>query len=137
MTRHVPSEFANKIREVQAEVERARLESRREFEVSREVLPGVRLVKTQRLGLPIVFSLWSWDTDIAELCGDAAYPAAEGALAVDREQLAELSARGLALDPSFLTRSESVPGMSYLLVDHLSPEQLKRALARLLPDHAA
>jgi len=96
MARHVPSVFAEKVKEVQAEVDRVRTLERRAFEVSTEVLPGVRLVSTRDKGTSIVFSLWLWETDVAELCGDAAYPATGGLLAIDREQIAALSRVGVA-----------------------------------------
>jgi hypothetical protein len=137
MARHVPAEFAEKVRQVQAEVERARTERRRAFEVGPEVLPGVRLVSSQAHGVPVVFSLWTWDRDVAELCGDAAYPATAGLLAIDRAQIGELGGSGVAVDLSYLTRSESVPGVYYALLDHLSPQQLRVVLARLLPGEAS
>jgi len=133
MARHVPAEFVEKVRQVRAEVERARTESRRAFELGAEVLPGVRLVSTQDRGTPVVFSLWTWERDVAELCGDAAYPATAGLLAIDRGQITELGSRGVVVDLSFLTRSESIPGVYYALLDYLSPEQLRVALRRLLP----
>jgi hypothetical protein len=136
MARHVPSVFAEKVKEVQAEVDRVRTLERRAFEVSTEVLPGVRLVSTRDKGTSIVFSLWSWETDVAELCGDAAYPATGGLLAIDREQIAALSRVGVAVDLSYLTRSESLPGIYYALCDRVSAEQLRRVLGRLIPSLA-
>jgi hypothetical protein len=136
MARHVPSVFAEKVKEVQAEVDRVRTLERRAFEVSTEVLPGVRLVSTRDKGTSIVFSLWLWETDVAELCGDAAYPATGGLLAIDREQIAALSRVGVAVDLSYLTRSESLPGIYYALCDRVSAEQLRRVLGRLIPSLA-
>jgi hypothetical protein len=137
MTRHVPSEFAEKVSEVHAEVERARTQGRRAFEIGVEVSPGVRLVSTQDRGTPIVFSLWTWETDVAELCGDAAYPATGGLLAIDRGQLTDLGHAGVFVDLSYLTRSESLPGMYYALCDHVSAEQLRVVLRRLVPSLAS
>jgi hypothetical protein len=137
MARHVPSVFAEKVSEVQAEVDRARTLQRRAFEVSPEVLPGVRLVSTQDKGTSIVFSLWSWETDVAELCGDAAYPATGGLLAIDRAQIAALGRAGVVVDLSYLTRSESLPGIYYALCDRVSAEQLRLVLGRLVPSLAA
>lgn len=137
MARNVPSEFAGKVAAVQAEVELARALPRREFEVGTEVQPGVRLVSTQGGGIPIVFSLWTLDVDVAELCGDAAYPAASGLLAIDRAQLADLGRAGVFVDLSYLTRSESVPGVYYALLDHVSRERLRRTLGRLVPSMGA
>jgi hypothetical protein len=136
MARHVPSEFAEKVSDVQTQVERARTQSRRAFEVGAEVSPGVRLVSTQEKGIPIVFSFWTWETDVAELCGDAAYPATGGLLAIDRAQLSDLSRAGVFVDLSYLTRSESLPGVYYALCDHVSAEQLKVVLGRLVPSPA-
>jgi hypothetical protein len=136
MTRHVPSEFAEKVIAVQAQVDRARTQSRRAFEVGSEIGPGVRLVSTQKRGIPIVFSLWTWETDVAELCGDAAYPATGGLLAIDRAQLSDLSRAGVVVDLSYLTRSESLPGIYYALCDHVSAEQLKVVLGRVVPPPA-
>jgi hypothetical protein len=96
----------------------------------------VRLVSTRDKGTSIVFSLWSWETDVAELCGDAAYPATGGLLAIDREQIAALSRVGVAVDLSYLTRSESLPGIYYALCDRVSAEQLRRVLGRLIPSLA-
>lgn len=136
MTRHVPSDFAEKARELRAEVELARAGARRAFAIGLEVLPGVRLLTTQLRGIPIVFSLWAWDRDIAEICGDAAYPATAALLAIDGEQLTRLQSQGLVLDRSFLTRSESQVGLWYVLLDHVSPERLELVVSRLLPKEA-
>ena len=137
MTRHAPSDFAKKLGELRAEVERARTESRRAFAIGPEVLPGVRLLTTQSRGTPVVFSLWSWDRDIAEICGDAAYPATAGLLAIDGDQLMFLKSQGVVLDRSFLTRSESQVGLWYVLLDHVSPERLELVVSRLLPGQSA
>lgn len=137
MTRHAPSDFAKKLGELRAEVERARTESRRAFAIGPEVLPGVRLLTTQSRGVSIVFSLWSWDRDIAGICGDAAYPATAGLLAIDGDQLMFLKSQGVVLDRSFLTRSESQVGLWYVLLDHVSPERLELVVSRLLPGQSA
>ena len=135
MARHVPSEFAEKVAEVQTEVERART-NRRALGIGPEVRPGVRLVSTQERGIPIVFTLWTWETDVAELCGDAAYPATGGLLAIDREQLSDLSRAGIFVDLSYLTRSESLPGIFYALCDRVSAEQVRIVLGRVVPSSA-
>ena len=133
MSRHVPSEFVKKLSAVQARVDVARAQPRREFEVGIEVASGVRLVSTQVGGMPIVFSLWTLDADVAEVCGDGAYPAAAGLLAIDRTQLDDLGRSGAVVDLSYLTRSESVPGVYYALLDHLSGDRLHKALGRIVP----
>lgn len=133
MTRHVPAELAAKVTAVQGAVAAAAREPRRSFHVSAEVQPGVRLVVTQSDGVPIVFSLWSDDRDIAEVCGDAAYPSTSGLLAIDKRQTAELSRSGVTVDLAGLVRSETLPGMYYALLDHLSDRQLRHAVGRLVP----
>ena len=137
MARHVPSHFAEKVGAVQAEVESARAQSRRGLEIGTEVIPGVRLVSTQRRGTPVVFSLWTMETDVAELCGDAAYPAAGALLAIDRGQLADLGDAGVFVDLSYLTRSQSVPGVWYALLERASRESLRKVLGRLVPSTGA
>jgi hypothetical protein len=134
MARHVPSVFIDKIHAVQAEVAKSRGEPRCEFQVTTEVLPGVRLVKTQHAGTPIVFSLWTEATDVAEICGDAAYPATAGLLAIDKLQIAELGRADVVVAIEKLTRSESAPGLYYELFDYLSHEQLRKALALLIAE---
>jgi hypothetical protein len=136
LARHVPSEFAEKAAAVQTAVDSARTQGRRAFEVGTEVTPGVRLVSIQERGIPVVFSLWTWETDVAELCGDAAYPATGGLLAIDRAQLADLSRAGIFVDLSYLTRSESLPGVYYALCDHVSDQQLKAVVGRVVPPGA-
>ena len=44
------------------------------FSFVSEVEPGVRIVASEVGGQPLAFTLWSYPRDIAELCGDAAYP---------------------------------------------------------------
>jgi len=137
MSRHVPSEFVKKLSAVQVQVDAARAQPRRKLEIGTEVAPGVRLVSTQVGGMPVVFSLWTVDADVAEVCGDGAYPAAAGLLAIDRTQLDDLSRGGAVVDLSYLTRSESVPGVYYALLDHLSRERLHKALGRIVPPAGA
>jgi hypothetical protein len=136
MARHVPTVFADKVRQVATEVERVRELGSRAPNHSAEVAPGVRLVSARPGAVPVVFSLWTWDQDIAEICGDAAYPAAQGLLAIDGQQIAELSRRGVSVARSYLTRSETVPGLYYALLDHVSTEQLRLVLGRLVPSRA-
>ncbi len=133
MTRHVPADLAAKVEAVQAAASAAAAGPRHAFQVSAEVQPGVRLVVTDAEGAAIVFSLWSEERDVAEICGDAAYPATAGLLAIDKAQVADLSRRGVTVDLAALVRSETLPGLYYALFDHLSDPQLRRGLARLVP----
>jgi len=133
MARHVPVRFQDKLRLVQRAVDVARGQERRHFDFSDEVAPGVRLVLSQAGGVPIALSLWSLAADIAELCGDAAYPATSALLAIDREQARELADAGVLVDLAQLTRSESTPGVYYALFDHASPHRLHEVLHRLIP----
>ena len=133
MTRRVPVEFADKVAAVDAAVEGERREIRRSFHVTEEVRPDVRLVMTQSAGHPVIFSLWTDERDVAELCGDAAYPAAEGLLAIDKSQVADLGRLDVAVDLASLVRSETVPGLYYTLFDHLSDQALRRVVGAVLP----
>lgn len=132
MTRYVPALFASKLDEVHKEVRRARTGPACDFDVTTERRPGVRLVASTLNALPVVFSLWTAPRDIAEICGDGAYPSTEGLLAIDREQVADLGARGATLDLAGLVRSESVPGLYYTLFDHLDDHYLRVALGHVL-----
>ncbi len=134
MARHVPTTFAQKVRDVQDAVDQQRAQPRRQLTTTAEVTPGVRLVVTQREGEAIVFSRWTEARDIAEICGDAAYPAALGLLALDKEQVRSLSAAGITVDLSRFVRSETVPGLYYVLLDHVSDHQVRTAVDRLLPE---
>jgi hypothetical protein len=133
MARHVPVKFQDKLRLVQRAVDVARGQERRHFDFSDEVAPGVSLVLSEAGGVPIALSLWSSATDIAELCGDAAYPATSALLAIDREQAHELADAGVLVDLAQMTRSESTPGLYYALFDHASPRRLHEVLHRLIP----
>jgi hypothetical protein len=133
MTRHIPTDLAAKVEAVRAAATAAVSGPRRAFHMSAEVKPGVRLVVADAEGAAIVFSLWSEERDIAEICGDAAYPATAGLLAIDKAQVADLSRRGVTVDLAALVRSETLPGLYYALFDHLSEPQLRRGLARLVP----
>jgi hypothetical protein len=133
MARHVPVRFQDKLRLVQRAVDVARGQARRHFDFSDEVAPGVRLVLSEAGGVPIALSLWSSATDIAELCGDAAYPATSALLAIDREQAHGLADAGVLVDLAQLTRSESTPGLYYALFDHASPRRLHEVLHGLIP----
>ncbi len=133
MARHVPVKFQDKLRLVQRAVDVARGQERRHFDFSDEVAPGVSLVLSEAGGVPIALSLWSSATDVAELCGDAAYPATSALLAIDREQAHELADAGVLVDLAQLTRSESTPGIYYALFDHASPRRLHEVLHGLIP----
>jgi len=138
MSRHVPNEFAGKIDAVGDAVKTAREQPRRSFQLSEEVQPGVRLVLTERGGTPVVFSLWSEERDIAELCGDGAYPATGALLAIDKPQAVDLlRGHGIAVDLDLMVRSETTPGIHYALLDHVSPRQLRDAVDKLVPPAAS
>ena len=140
MARHIPVKFRDKLRDVQTVIAVARSEEGRHFDFGREVLPGVRVVRVEVNGRPIAFSLWSYDADVAEICGDAAVPATAALLAIDREQARELQRAGAFIDLSQFTRSDSTPGLYYALFDVASPRQIHKVLHRLVPalePHAA
>jgi hypothetical protein len=84
-------------------------------------------------GAPLVFSLWRLPQDIAELCGDAAYPATAALLAIDGAQAREAISAGHLVDLTQFTASESIPGVYYALFDHVSPRQVHAVLHRLVP----
>jgi len=133
MARQTPLQFLDRLHLVQKAVAAARGKDRRHFDFTREVAPGVRLIVSELDGLPIVFTLWSRVPDLVEICGDGAYPAAQGLLAIDRDQARELLAKGVLVDLSHLRRSDSVPGLSYALFDRLSVAQVHRVLHRVVP----
>ncbi len=140
MARHVPTRFSEKLERVLLSVGVARGEDRRHFDLEGEVEPGVRLVRSEVGGTPIVLSHWSYPTDIAELCGDGAYPATAALLAIDRDQAHELIAKGITVDLGQFTRSEAYPGIYYALLDFSSKRQIHAVLHRLVPalaPHAA
>jgi hypothetical protein len=138
MSRHVPNDFAGKIDAVGDAVKTARRQSRRAFTVTEEVQPGVRLVLTERAGTPVVFSLWSEARDIAELCGDGAYPATGALLAIDKPQTADLlRGHGIVVDLDLMVRSETNPGIHYALLDRVSPQRLRDAVQKLVPPGAS
>jgi hypothetical protein len=137
MARHVPSKFIEKVRRVREIVDAGQSASGgAPFDVSLEVVPGVRVIRGDVRGEELAFSLWTYPTDIAELCGDGAVPAAAAALVVHRDDARRLMAHGLLVDLSQFVRSESYPGYYYALFDYVSPLQLKRTLARLVPAYA-
>jgi hypothetical protein len=133
MARHVPVRFADKLRLVQRAVELARDHDRKHFDFSREVAPGVRLVTTEAGKHPLALSLWTDPRDIAELCGDASYPATAALLAIDGPQAREVIAAGALVDLAQFTASETNPGLYYALFDHASPRQVHTVLHRLVP----
>jgi hypothetical protein len=133
MARHAPIRFLDKVRLVKKAVEIARGSDRGHFDFTREVAPGVKLVLREVEHTPIVFALWTQPTDIAELCGDAAYPATAGLLSIDKEQAHEVLGKGILIDLSQFVRSDSTPGTYYVLFDYLSAQQVTRVLQRLVP----
>jgi len=133
MARHVPVKFRDKLHDVQVVLDIARSEAGRHFDFGREVLPGVRVVRAAVDGHPLAFSLWTYDADVAEICGDAAVPATAALLAIDREQARELQRVGVFVDLSQFTRSDSTPGLYYALFDFVSPKQVHKVLHRLVP----
>jgi hypothetical protein len=138
MARHVPSRFIEKVRRVREIVDAAGSSSDGvHFDVSLEVVPGVRLVRGQAGGQELAFSLWTYPTDVAEICGDGAVPATAAALLVHRDDARRLQTDGVFIDLSQLVRSESYPGYYYALFDYASPLQLRRTMTRLVPAFAA
>jgi hypothetical protein len=137
MARHVPTTFMEKLERVALSVGVARGADRRHFDLGGEVEPGVRLVLTEVGGAPLALSLWSYPADIAELCGDGAFPATAALLAIDRDQAHEFGARGVTVDLGQLTRSEAYPGIYYALFDHVSKRQVHTVLHRLVPSLSA
>jgi len=133
MARNVPTRFSEKLKRVALSVGVARGEDRRHFDLDGEVEPGVRLVRSEVAGVPLALALWSYPTDIAEICGDAAVPATAALLAIDRDQAHALAARGITVDLGQFTRSESHPGIYYALFDHSSRRQIHTVLHRLVP----
>ncbi len=133
MARHVPVRFNEKLDRVALAVGVARGDDRRHFDLGGEVEPGVRVVLSEVGGVPLALSLWSYPADIAEICGDGAYPATAALLAIDRDQAQDLSARGVTVDLGQFTRSESHPGIYYALFDHSSKRQIHTVLHRLVP----
>lgn len=133
MARPVPTTLKDKVRLVQRAVDAARGADRRHFDFSSEVEHGVRLVVSEVHGTPLVLSLWTYPQDIAELCGDAAYPATAALLAIDGEQARAIIAAGHLVDLAQFTVSEAVPGLYYALLDHASSRQVHTVLHRLVP----
>lgn len=136
MARHVPTTFKEKRERVALATSVARGEDRRHYDLGGEVEPGVRLVLSEVGGAPLALSLWSYPTDIAEICGDAAFPATAALLALDGEQARELIARGVTVDLGQFTRSDAYPGLYYALFDHSSKRQIHTVLHRLVPSLA-
>lgn len=133
MARHVPAKFEDKLARVALAVDVARGADRRHFDLSGEVEPGVRLVLSDARGAPIVMTLWTYPTDIAEICGDAAFPATAALMAIDRGQAAALRDGGIIVDLGQFTTSASHPGLYYALFDYASERQLHAVLHRLVP----
>jgi hypothetical protein len=133
LSRHVPTDFTEKIEAVHVAVTAALRQPRRSFHVTEEVAPGVRLVVSEKDGTPVVFSLWAEARDVAEICGDAAYPATGGLLAIDKEQAADLLRdTAVVVDLGTMVRSETIPGIHYALLDRVSEQQLRLAVDRLV-----
>lgn len=133
MARHVPTRFKEKLDRVALAVAVARGDDRRHFDLDGEVEPGVRLVRSEVDGTPLVLSHWSYPADIAELCGDGAFPATAALVAIDRDQAREAIANGVTVDLGQFTRSEAYPGIYYALLDFSSKRQVHAVLHRLVP----
>ncbi|HJW75013.1 MAG TPA: hypothetical protein VJ787_05005 [Thermoleophilia bacterium] len=134
MARQVPSRFIEKVRRVREMVEAARESGDgAAVDASFGEVPGVRVISGSVHDEELAFSLWTYPTDIAELCGDGAVPAAAAALVVHRDDARRLLERGLFVNLSQLVRSESYPGYYYALFDNASPLQLRRTVSRLVP----
>ena len=133
MARPEPTAIQEKVRRVQVAVDLARSVARRHFDLTGPVAPGVRLIVAEVGDEPLALSLWSYPQDIAELCGDGAYPATAALLAIDAQQARTATAAGHTIDLSQFTRSESNPGLYYALFDHVSPRQVHLVLHRLVP----
>lgn len=133
MSRHVPTTFRDKRERVALAIGIARGDDRRHFDLGGEVEPGVRLVLSEVDGARLALSLWSYPTDIAEICGDSAFPATAALLAIDGEQARDLMARGVTVDLGQFTRSDAYPGLYYALFDHSSKRQIHTVLHRLVP----
>ena len=133
MARHVPLKFRDKLRDVQVVLDVAATDAGRHYDFGREVLPGVRVVRSGVRGRPVVFSLWTNERDVAEICGDAAFPATSALLAIDVDQARRLKRAGVFVDLSQFTRSDSTPGLYYTLFDYVSPRQVHKVLHRLVP----
>lgn len=133
MARPNPVTFDEKYRRVQKAVAVARSADRRHFDFGGEVELGVTLVLSEVGDKPLAFSLWTLPQDVAELCGDAAVPAAGGALAIDAEQARAAAEAGVAVDLGQFQRSQSHPDVYYTLFEHPSRRQVHGALHRLVP----
>jgi hypothetical protein len=131
MARPTPVRLIDKLRLVHTAVDAARGELGRHFDFTPEVAPGVNLLLADAQGVPLAFSLWTYPQDIAELCGDAAYPATAVLLAIDAAQAREAIARGRLVDLAQFTASESSPGLYYVLFDR--PRQVQAVLQSLVP----
>ena len=108
----------------------ARRDAPQHFEYGPELLPdlpGVRLVRCEVNGQPIVFSTWSLPAEVAEICGDAA-GAAAGLHAIDKTQVAELRHEGVFVDLGHLQSSGWKLGPYYVLFDKVSAERNHRVL---------
>ena len=91
------------------------------------------MIRSEVRGRPVVFSLWTTERDVAEICGDAAFPATAALLAIDIDQARALKRAGVFVDLSQFTRSDSTPGLYYALFDFASPRQVHKVLHRLVP----
>lgn len=133
MARRVPLEFREKLRKVQIVLDVARTEAGRHYDYGREVMPGVRVVRAEAERRSLALALWTLPADVAEICGDAAVPATAALLAIDRGQAHELQRQGVFIDLSQFTRSDSTPGLYYVLFDFASRRQVHRVLHRIVP----
>lgn len=133
MARPTPVTLIDKLHLVNTAVDIARGADRRHYDFAGQVAPGVRLILSEAGDTPLVLTLWTFPQDIAELCGDAAYPATAALLGIDGDQARAATAAGYTVDLGQFTRSESVPGLYYALFDHVSEKQIHTVLHRLVP----
>src|SRR5665647_3859284 len=133
MPRPDQTTFIDKVRRVQTAVIAARGADRRHFDFSGEVAPGVRLLLSEVGGKPLVFSLWTYPQDIAQLCSDASVPATAALLAIDGDQAREATAAGHTVDLNQFSRSQTNPDLYYALFDHVSQRQIHTCLLYTSP----
>ena len=133
MARPDPTEFSEKVRRVSKAVAAARGEHRRHFDFTGEVAPGVRLVLSEAGDIPLAFTLWTRQEDIAALCGDGAVPAAAALLAIDGLQARAATHAGFTVDLGQLKRSQPYPDTYYALLDRSSERHVHAVLHGLVP----
>jgi len=133
MARLDPTSFNDKVRLVSTAIEAARSDDRRHFDFTAEVAPGVRLVLSEAGDIPLAFSLWTRQEDIAALCGDGAVPAAAALLAIDGDQARDATDAGFTVDLAQFKRSQPNPDVYYALLDRSSERHVHAVLHGLVP----